>query len=103
MLLYGDESDPEQAEGLRAFRAIMADYSGCMRFYQPSPERAPWHVQARVLDGARADGYTPLINFWPHRNRAQPEGETSVEGEEAIRATLGRMLEGEHDEAPLFE
>lgn len=102
MLLYGDESDPDQAEALAAFRRIEAEFSGCIDFFQPSPERAPWHVQGRVKPGALRSGYTPLVNLWPHRGVAHVQGRASVEGEAAIRELLVSVLDDEPVE-PLFE
>lgn len=43
--------------------------------WQPSPDAAPWHVQAKV-NGV-------LVNFWPHKNKMQVDGMPSVSGFDA--------------------
>lgn len=34
-----------------------------LSFFQPSPEKAPWHVQCKLDNGV-------LVNFWPHAFKA---------------------------------
>lgn len=65
--------------------------------YQPNPDRAPWHVQAKI-EGQRQ---TIVLNFWPHKLRGQIDGEMSVSGDQAIREMVARAYqladEGEDD------
>lgn len=42
-----------------------------LEFFQPNPEKAPWHVQCRVGNGV-------LINFWPHVRKAMINEELPV-------------------------
>lgn len=58
------------------------------RFFQPSPQKAPWHVQA-VID---LGGDVQLINFWPHKMKGQRDGYKPVEGEHAIRGIIEQAL-----------
>lgn len=61
-----------------------------LAIYQPSPETAPWHVQAII------DGQSPqLLNFWPHKMKGQRDGHKSVEGEHALCG----IIEGAIDDA----
>lgn len=81
-LLWGE------ASAHTAFRAVEAEFPH-LKFFHPSPERAPWHVQCVVTD---ADGYQRTLNFWPHVQKAQAEGERSVQGEDAMIAMVERVL-----------
>lgn len=80
MKLYR-EDDAECREDIAAFRRLVAEFG--LQPWQPSPERAPWHVQARVGPAE------VLVNFWPHNGKAQRDGCMSVMGESAIRDLLG--------------
>lgn len=40
-------------------------------FFQPSPEQAPWHVQARLPNGV-------LLNFWPHTGKGMIQDDPPV-------------------------
>lgn len=42
-----------------------------MEFFQPSPEKAPWHVQCRLDNGE-------LMDFWPHVQKAMIHDEPPV-------------------------
>jgi hypothetical protein len=46
-------------------------------FFQPHPDRAPWHVQAVVNE--------VLINFWPHKLKGCFEGTRAMAGMTALR------------------
>ena len=81
-LLYGSE------HGMAAFRAVEAEFPW-LRFFHPNAEAAPWHVQARVTD---ADGYQRTLNFWPHVQKAQADGEKSVCGQDEMIAMVERVL-----------
>lgn len=61
-----------------------------IRFYQPSPQKAPWHWQCQI----KGEGpYDVLVNFWPHTAKAQRDGCKSVEGWDAIRALVSQIME----------
>lgn len=61
-----------------------------IRFYQPNPQKAPWHWQC----GIRGEGpYDVIVNFWPHVAKAQREGEKSVEGWDNIRSLISQVID----------
>lgn len=66
MILYWKRSRHE----VEYFYELMREFSH-VKFFQPSPDRAPWHVQARLPNGE-------LINFWPHARKAMLENEPPV-------------------------
>lgn len=51
-----------------------------LNLFKPNHAAAPWHFQAVIDRGAE----TILINFWPHKMKAQREGCRAVEGVDAI-------------------
>jgi hypothetical protein len=60
-----------------------------IHFFQPSPDKAPWHVQA-ILDAA--DGVPIVLNFWPHKAKASRQGSFALEGQTAARDTIEDAL-----------
>nr|WP_309504320.1 hypothetical protein [uncultured Roseovarius sp.] len=70
------------------FDALTRQYPN-IHFFQPSPDKAPWHVQA-VLDAA--DGEPIVLNFWPHKRKAQRQGEHSKEGDSAAREIIDEAI-----------
>jgi hypothetical protein len=78
-----------QSEACAYFDDIIAAYPS-ITFFQPSPNKAPWHVQA-ILD---VEGEEPIVlNFWPHKMKAQRQPCMSVEGIDAIHAVIQEALE----------
>ena len=59
-------------------------------FVNPNAEKAPWHVQA-VIKGEGP--YDALVNFWPHKAKAQREGHKVVEGWDNIRNMMSEIIE----------
>lgn len=89
--------DRIDAGNCEAFQSIVEDYPS-IHFFQPSPDKAPWHVQAFLADGEIE------LNFWPHKIKGQRRPMASVEGEGKIRAMIGAAMadamsdaEGEFD------
>jgi hypothetical protein len=86
MKLY--ERNPTHAECTRKFRDVMA-MNPDIKFFQPQPFTAPWHVKARV-NGSD-------MNFWPHLLKGQIAHEKAVVGYREILALIGearsRMLD----------
>lgn len=80
--------DTYEAELCDEFDALTRQYPQ-IRFFQPSPDKAPWHVQA-ILDAA--DGVPIVLNFWPHKQKAQRQGEYSREGCNAAREVIKAAL-----------
>lgn len=64
-----------------------------IRFFQPSPDKAPWHVQA-IIDAA--DNELIELNFWPHKVKGARRPMPSVEGFPAIRELIEDAI---HDAA----
>lgn len=79
--------DIVEAEFVAEFDALSREYP-FIHFFQPSPDKAPWHVQA-VIDA----GDEPLLlNFWPHKQKAQRQGGMSQEGPRAARDVIHDAL-----------
>lgn len=77
-----------EAEFCDRFDALTRQYRN-IRFFQPSPAKAPWHVQA-VLD---AGEHEPIVlNFWPHKQKASRQGLPSTEGPDAARDVIEEAL-----------
>ncbi|MGB1266177.1 MAG: hypothetical protein ACPG6L_10665 [Nereida ignava] len=76
--------DSYDAENCATFHQITEDYPN-IRFFQPAPEKAPWHVQAIL---------TPeiVLNFWPHKIKGQRQPMPAVEGEGALRAIIDEAI-----------
>jgi len=70
------------------FADITRDYPE-IRFFHPSPDKAPWHVQA-VID--MADGCDLVLNFWPHKQKAQRQGSYALEGPTAARDIIKQAI-----------
>ena len=68
--------DDFDAENCAAFQRIVDSYPD-LRFFQPSPQKAPWHVQCILADDIE-------LNFWPHKLKGQRRHLPSVEGAHAI-------------------
>lgn len=85
MQLYFRNSHDQQ--NCDRFRAIMDEYP-YVRFFLPSASKAPWHMQALI----HADDEPIVLNFWPHKLKAQRQGCQSVEGEAAIYALIDEAL-----------
>lgn len=88
---FRDAFDQENCE---AFDAITRDYPD-IRFFQPSPQKAPWHVQA-VLDAN--DDEPIVLNFWPHKLKGQRQPMPSLEGEAALRSIIDEALKDAAEE-----
>ena len=85
--------DTIDAENCRIFNDIVESYPE-VRFFQPSPDKAPWHVQALLAEGEIE------LNFWPHKMKGQRRPMYAVEGEYAIRDIIEQAIEDgfEHGE-----
>ena len=57
-----------------------------IKFFQPSPDKAPWHVQAILEMGPTEEPI--VLNFWPHKNKGQRQPMPAVEGLDDIRAMI---------------
>ena len=78
MQLYANPQNPNHAKNNETFLRIVKEFP-ILKFHQPSPEKAPWHWQAKV-----AGDDPQLLNFWPHNLKGQRDGFKSVEGEDAL-------------------
>ena len=84
-----------QAHACTAFQDLIREFPE-LRFFQPSPEHAPWHIQC-VLDAGH--GEEPIIlNFWPHKNKGQRQPMPAVIGIPAIRALIEEAVADANDE-----
>lgn len=87
MNLYQNPHDPGHVANIEMFERVVNEFPDLHPF-QPSPNKAPWHVQA-VIDLCKN---VVILNFWPHTGKAQVEGQKSVEGEDAIRVLIGEAF-----------
>lgn len=85
--------DYETAQNCEAFDAIIRQFPQ-IEFFQPSPGKAPWHVQAVI----ETDGEPIILNFWPHRLKCQRQPLRSVEGTLAIIGIIEGALEDAQEE-----
>jgi hypothetical protein len=99
MDIYMDPRNSDHVENVRDFLAIKKRFEW-MEFYQPQPEKAPWHVQVRI---DCATGEPIWLNFWPHKGKAQRHGCSVVIGYDATRAMISQAIEDSADEAEVFE
>jgi len=98
MRLYANPHRPDHAENNERFLRLIRQYPQ-IQPYQPSPDKAPWHVQA-VIDGESPQ----LINFWPHVLKGQREGYRSVEGVAALEGIIrGAIEDASEDDYSVIE
>jgi len=93
MNLYQNPHDPDHTANCAAFLRVVNAFPE-LSFFQPSPDKAPWHWQA-IVDLGRDP---QLLNFWPHTGKAQREGFKSVEGEAAMRGIVEAAIADAQDE-----
>jgi hypothetical protein len=67
VMLYCDAHDAEEVANCGDFLDVV-DMFPQVKFYQPSPVKAPWHWQAKW---PCADGVDAVLNFWPHKGKVQ--------------------------------
>lgn len=78
--------DSDEAELCEQFDDLIRIYQD-IRFFQPSPHKAPWHIQA-ILDADE-----PIVlNFWPHKAKAQRQNGVSYEGPTAASDVIEDAL-----------
>ena len=67
-----------------------------IRFFQPSPVKAPWHVQAFLDDGSDE----PIeLNFWPHKAKGQRRPERAVDGWSAVHVMISCAVKDANERA----
>lgn len=91
MNLYQNPNKPEQQAHIDDFNAIRNRYSW-LEFFQPQPEKAPWHVKVALGFGEHGEE-TIHLNFWPHLGKAQRSGEKPVIGYEETRRMITQAIE----------
>jgi hypothetical protein len=72
-----------EQENVEAFKKFVAANSK-VDFFQPAPDRAPWHVQAKV-NGR-------LLSFWPHmmKGRTEEGNERTRSGRKHLQSLIDR-------------
>lgn len=82
---YRDTFERENCEQFE----MLTDCYPDIHFFQPSPIKAPWHIQAFLDDGSDE----PIeLNFWPHKAKGQRRPEKAVEGWASIHAVIASAL-----------
>ena len=94
MQLFANQYRQDHLDNCAAFRGLMARFPQ-LNFHQPSPEKAPWHVQCQV------GGI--ILNFWPHTGKAQREYCPSVVGWSAAETLIEGVLAEAEEEVDLIE
>lgn len=92
MILYERKNNPQHATNVRLFRALMQKNND-IKFFQPDPLKAPWHVKAEV------NGVS--MNFWPHLLKGNIEGHRAVTGSRALQTIIGEARN--HEDEDLIE
>jgi len=87
MMQYYFRDDFERGN-CQKFDAVI-EYYPDIRFFQPSPDKAPWHVQAIL---PIEDAETIILNFWPHKAKSQRKPMCAVEGFAAMRALINEAI-----------
>lgn len=88
LVYYANPKKPWHEENVRWFRKIVNEYPQ-VRFFNPSPSLAPWHVQAVIQD--------VTLNFWPCAGKANVDREPAVYGYEEVKKILNRSLEDDFE------
>ena len=94
MQLFANPYRQDHLDNCAAFRGLMARFPQ-IEFFQPSPEKAPWHVQANICG--------TVLNFWPHTAKAQREYCPSVVGWAAAEVLIEETLAKSEDDVSLIE
>jgi hypothetical protein len=98
MQLYYNHNNQDQVTNCAAFETFMRRFEW-VKFFQPNPEKAPWHVQCNI----KSEHGEPLIlNFWPHKLKGQYDGK-SVEGMEELRRIMAQAIEDSTSDFSLIE
>jgi hypothetical protein len=66
---------------------IVAKYPA-LKFFQPSPKKAPWHVQCFVDSREGREGE---LNFWPHVQKVSYGGPAEI-GIEAMHEKIAEAM-----------
>lgn len=98
MEIYSNPNRKEDRDNVAAFENFMARYEW-VKFYQPQPVKAPWHVQCKIETSAAPI----IINFWPHKAKAQRDGEPSVAGWDAIRLLMSLAIDDSQSAGAEFD
>lgn len=91
--LYGD---PESHYDFHQVRAAFPH----LIFFQPSPEKAPWHVQARL---ETEGGETVMANFYPHKRHVYIDGWGGFYGADAMIKAISMIASDKQPHFDLFE
>lgn len=83
----------EAAANCAAFDRLTREFPD-LRFFQPSPHKAPWHVQAVI----ETDGESIVLNFWPHKLKGQRQPLIAIEGINALRGIIEGAIEDAAEE-----
>lgn len=91
--VYHNPQSAIQTSNVADFIALAKRYEW-LDLRQPN-SASPWHWAGYV---PCHDGTCIVLNFWPHKGRAQREDRPSVAGYDAIRAMISEAIEDSVDE-----
>ena len=83
-----------QKENADIFKRIMKKYPW-MNFRKPNEEKSPWHIVGTI---PFLNGYDLTVNFWPHKAKAQIEGDNVIVGWDNIMDEICRQIDISQDE-----
>lgn len=74
MQMFQNPNNLQHTTNCAAFETFMREWKW-VKFFQPNPERAPWHVVCMLETEA---GDTITVNFWPHKLQGQYKGPSVI-------------------------
>lgn len=98
MQLYRNPNRQDHETNCAAFETFMRRFEWA-KFFQPNPEKAPWHVQCHI---ETRTGENLVLNFWPHKLKGQYDGK-SVEGMDALRGMMAQAIDDSDNDLAVVE
>lgn len=102
MQLYANPNRQSDLDNVEEFKRFMSRFEWA-DFYQPNPEKSPWHVQCSIETRI---GYRLVLDFWPHKLKGRYCGYDglaggTVEGVDALRGIMAQAIDDADDTSDL--
>ena len=97
--LYFNSNSAMQCNNVGIFLEIAKRYTW-MNFKQPAKALSPWHFQGYI---PCVSGGNIVVNFWPHKGKAQREDCKTVTGYDAIRRMITEAIDDSQDDFEVIE
>ncbi len=91
--VYHNSNSQKQTDNAIMFVGI-CDRFPWMGFHQPNKAQSPWLWRELVR---WEDGPAIVIDFWPHKGKAQRDGSSVVVGVSAIRQVIAKAIDDSPD------